>query len=148
MNQIKYIMKALLLIFVGSLIYLGFKNFEKARYIREQARVAKYEPDVSLNEIQLDGKKLFLQNCASCHHPFKDMAGPSLAGTDERGPWHDRKVLYKYIRDPSILVKSEYVDSLRKVYGFKHMAFPDLTDDEISAILEYINVDHVRPIVD
>lgn len=141
-------MTAVLLIFVGSVIYLGFKNFEKTGYIKEQARIVKYEPDVSLNKIQFDGKKLFLQSCASCHHPFKDMAGPSLAGIDERGPWHDRKVLYKYIRDPSILVTNKYIDSLRKVYGFKHMAFPDLTDDEISAILEYINVDYTMPVVD
>lgn len=149
MNQIRYILIAVLLIVVGSAIYLGFKKFEQGRCIEEQQQTVNYhESDYGLNEIQADGKKLFLGQCASCHHPIKDGVGPALAGLDERGPWHDRKKLYEYIRNPSSIEKTKYIDSLRKVYGSKHMAFPDLTDDEISAILEYVNVDYTRPIVD
>jgi cytochrome c2 len=98
--------------------------------------------------VQADEKKLFISQCASRHNLIKNGTGPALAGIEERGLWHDRKKLCEYIRTPSSIEKSKYIDSLRKVYGSEHMAFPDLTDDEISAILEYINVDYTRPIVD
>lgn len=142
-------MTAVLLIVVGTTIYLGFKKFEQGRCIEEQSINVNYDnSNSSLNEFQADGKKLFLGQCASCHHPIKDGVGPALSGLDERGLWHDRKKLYKYIRNPQSIEKSQYIGSLRRVYGSKHMAFPDLTDGEISAILEYLNVDYVRPVVD
>jgi mono/diheme cytochrome c family protein len=70
MSQIRYIMTAVLFIVAGTTIYLGFKKFEQGRCIEEQQQSANYyESNYSLNEIQADGKKLFLGQCASCHTP-------------------------------------------------------------------------------
>jgi mono/diheme cytochrome c family protein len=32
----------------------------------------------------IDGKKLFQDNCASCHSVFKDLTGPALSGVTQR----------------------------------------------------------------
>lgn len=73
---------------------------------------------------------------------LKDATGPALSGIIERGPWKDSKKLYKYIREPESLKRNKYIDSLRKTYGTNHIAFPNLTDDEIQAILRYINSEY------
>lgn len=90
---------------------------------------------------------LFMNKCASCHAVSKNIAGPALMGVKERGPWIDTLKLYQYIREPELFKKSKYVDSLRKVYGFNHMGFPDLTNEEIKAILRYIT-QWEKPVVD
>jgi hypothetical protein len=107
MSQIRYIMTAVLFIVAGTTIYLGFKKFEQGRCIEEQQQSANYyESNYSLNEIQADGKKLFLGQCASCHHTIKDGVGPALSRLDERGLWHDRK---------NFTSTSEILCQLRKV---------------------------------
>ncbi|THU41343.1 cytochrome c [Niastella caeni] len=85
------------------------------------------------------GKTLFQENCASCHSIFKDMVGPSLAGVLERVP--DKKLLYKWIRNPSAVLKSGnvYFNTLQKRYGTVMTPFTNLSDDEINAVLSYID---------
>ena len=90
----------------------------------------------------IDGKSLFLSKCAPCHNAFRDGVGPALSGLSDRGPWSDSKKLYNYIRDPQSLNNNKYIDNLRILYGTKHRAFPDLSDNEIKAILRYISEDY------
>jgi len=87
----------------------------------------------------IDGKKLFQENCAACHSVFKDLTGPALAGVSKRIP--DRKLLYKWVRNPVVILRSGdvYFNELKKRFGGAVMTpFSTLTDQEIDAILNYI----------
>jgi mono/diheme cytochrome c family protein len=86
------------------------------------------------------GKSLFQSKCASCHSVFKNLTGPALAGLEQRGPWSDRKQLYKWIRNPEVFMKSNsYTSELRKQYGSVMTAFSTITDEEIDAIVAFIS---------
>jgi mono/diheme cytochrome c family protein len=94
------------------------------------------------------GKSLFQQNCAACHTLFKDMTGPALFGLQERGPWTDRKKLYGWIHNPpKFLVNDSYTQALREKFGMMMTAFPDLSEKDIDAIVDYINKSGVDPVM-
>jgi mono/diheme cytochrome c family protein len=83
------------------------------------------------------GHSLFNQNCASCHHPLKDITGPALQGLDKRFPMD---LLYEYIQYPQKAVKkNKYLSDLEKKYDMKHIAFPSLSKAEIDSIVDYSN---------
>lgn len=87
-----------------------------------------------------DGKALFVSKCQTCHNIFKDMTGPALGGFEERGPWSDRKQLYDWIRNPeTYMATSEYAQGLKTRFGSIMQATPSLKDEEIDAIVNYIN---------
>jgi cytochrome c2 len=88
-----------------------------------------------------DGKILFMDNCASCHSVLKDLTGPALGGVQERIP--DQKLLYKWVRNPPAILKTGnvYFNGLKKRFGGVVMtSFPSLSDQEIAAILNYIEL--------
>ncbi|WP_276485326.1 c-type cytochrome [Paraflavitalea pollutisoli] len=87
-----------------------------------------------------DGKELFANNCASCHKADKDLTGPALRGVRDRVP--DRKLLHAWIKNSPAVLKSgnEYFNSLYLRYNKTPMSvFPNLTENEIDAILAYID---------
>ncbi len=94
-----------------------------------------------------DGKALFQANCASCHNPLKDVTGPALKGMDQRAP--SKEWLYKWVRNSSALVASgdKYaVELFNKWNKVPMTSFPNLTDADIDAIIEYVNsVEPVSP---
>jgi cytochrome c2 len=142
-------MSAVLVLVVGACIYLGFREFPQGKNSENTSTIIDYdEPTDSLSNLRSDGKRFFNSKCASCHQVLKNATGPALSGIFERGPWKDSTKLYKYIREPESFMKNKYIDSLRKVYGSNHIAFPNLTDDEIQAILRYVNFEYKRPVVD
>jgi mono/diheme cytochrome c family protein len=86
-----------------------------------------------------DGKALFTTNCASCHQVHKASTGPALAGVEDR--WPNKANLYSWIRNSSAFLKTgdKYANDLYVQYNKVAMnQFPNLTDDEIGAILKYI----------
>ncbi|MBS1607500.1 MAG: cytochrome c [Bacteroidetes bacterium] len=86
------------------------------------------------------GKSLFDGKCASCHLIFKNSTGPALMSLEERGPWSDRTELYNWIRNPAKFMSTNgYTKNLKKEFGSMMQAFPDLTNAEINAIVDYIN---------
>jgi len=90
---------------------------------------------------QADGKALFMANCASCHNKnMKDkMTGPALYGVE--GRWKKKEDLHAWIRNSSAFLKTgdAYANSLFNEYNKSVMtAFPSLKDDEIDAILAYV----------
>lgn len=94
----------------------------------------------------IDGKKLFQDNCASCHSVIKDLTGPALSGVQQRIP--DKKLLYKWVRNPAVVLRSGnvYFNELKKRFGGVVMTpFSSLTDQEIDAILVYIDR-HGKPV--
>lgn len=92
------------------------------------------------------GKTLFMSRCASCHIVLKDGTGPRLIGFTERGPWTDRKNIYAWIRNPQKFMQTnEYTRELKKQYNAMMTAFPEMTNEEIDAICEYINFQYTPP---
>ena len=86
------------------------------------------------------GKTLFQSKCASCHSVFKDMTGPALQGFEERGPWSDRNKLYSWIRNPEAFMKSDpYTKALKSKYGAMMSSFPNITNEEIDAIVAFLS---------
>jgi cytochrome c553 len=97
---------------------------------------------LSFGKVQAqDGAQIFQQNCASCHALNKNLTGPALAGFEARGPWSDRKQLYAWINNPAKFMQTdEYTQNLKAQYGGVVMTgFPNLSEKEIDAIVEYIN---------
>ena len=128
------------MLFVAVVIYLTVKKLPQGKDVDSSPNIIDYEmqPD-SLTGVQADGKILYQQHCASCHAIFKDLAGPALAGVNER--WPDKKKLYQFIRNPFPLLNSDpYLKNLKKKYGIVRPAFPNLTNDELDAIFRYIEM--------
>jgi cytochrome c2 len=87
-----------------------------------------------------DGKTLFNTNCGTCHAVHKPSTGPALAGVEER--WPNKANLYSWIRNSAAFLKTgdKYANNLYNTWGKVAMnQFPSLTDEEIGAILTYIN---------
>ncbi|MGV3594532.1 MAG: c-type cytochrome [Sediminibacterium sp.] len=87
-----------------------------------------------------DGKALFTTNCASCHQVHKPSTGPALAGVEDR--WPNKANLYSWIRNSAAFLKTgdKYANDLYNTWNKTAMnQFPNLTDEEIGAIITYIN---------
>ena len=86
-----------------------------------------------------DGQKLFQDNCATCHSVVKDLTGPALKGIEDRVK--DKKLLHAWIRNNQAVLASgdKYFNDLFQKWGKTPMnVFPNLSDDEIEAILKYV----------
>jgi mono/diheme cytochrome c family protein len=99
----------------------------------------------------LEGQKLYNANCASCHKVKQKLVGPALYGAEKRwidGASHagvDGKTwLYKWIKNSSAVIKdgNPYAVAIYNEYNKSVMtAFPQLTDENITNILAYIQAD-------
>ena len=88
-----------------------------------------------------DGATLFKNNCAACHNKNmkSESTGPALGGVTDR--WENKALLYDFIRNSQAVIASKdaYAVALFNEYAQSVMtAFPNLTDEEIEALLEYI----------
>ncbi|WP_405369098.1 c-type cytochrome [Nonlabens sp. Asnod2-A12] len=93
---------------------------------------------IALTEQQKKGKSLFKTNCAACHKLFKKAVGPGLYGVTDR---YEKEWLYKWIHNSAALIKSGDVQAvaLYNEYNQANMnSFPNLTKEDIDAILDYI----------
>ena len=93
-------------------------------------------------ELQKKGKALFGTNCASCHALNRDMTGPKLRDVETRleAAGKDRAWIYEWIRNSSGVIKSgdPYAVKLFNDWNKTAMtAFPQLSNEDIDAILEY-----------
>ncbi|HRN57242.1 MAG TPA: c-type cytochrome, partial [Agriterribacter sp.] len=88
-----------------------------------------------------DGKAIFNAKCAACHNVFKNSTGPALGGMEDRGPWSDRKKLYAWIHNPAAFIANDpYTQGLKDSHnGILMTGFPDMTEAEIDAIVDYVN---------
>ncbi|GAA4450701.1 c-type cytochrome [Rurimicrobium arvi] len=87
-----------------------------------------------------DGQALFKANCASCHNPLKDATGPALQGVDKRVP--SKEWLHKWVHNSAGVIASgdKYANDLYNKWGKTAMtAFPNLSDEEIDAVVTYVN---------
>jgi mono/diheme cytochrome c family protein len=90
------------------------------------------------------GKILFRNNCAACHNKNmkEDLTGPALAGTAERWADYPREDLVGWIRSSQSLIKAGHPKAVElwKTWKPNLMNNFDLTDEEIEAILSYIDL--------
>lgn len=87
-----------------------------------------------------NGKQLFQQNCQSCHAINKKLTGPALAGVTERGPWGDRANLHKWVHNPGAFIPTtQYTKDLQASFGQIMPGFPQLSDKDIDAIIDYVS---------
>jgi len=140
---------AVVFILIAGGVFFIFHLGKKPEELEKISSKTYYDdPSDSLtNKIVSDGSKIFRIQCGSCHAIGIDMTGPDLVGVTERGPWRDTSKLYNYIKDPISFKQNKYIDSLRKRYKSKHMAFPDLKNHEMEAILLYIRMYRPKAVV-
>lgn len=95
--------------------------------------------DPAKNEAAIDGELLFKINCTQCHLPDKDFVGPALAGVEKK--WKDKQLLFDFVRNSTeVIQKDQYAAELFEKWKQAPMLpFPQLTDEEIHAILDYCN---------
>lgn len=85
-----------------------------------------------------EGKTIFSARCAACHNINKTLTGPALAGVNERRSidW-----IIKFVHSSQTLVKSgdkTAVELFSKFNNIQMPDHPDLTEDNIKNIVEYI----------
>jgi len=86
-----------------------------------------------------DGKQLFQQNCQTCHALDKKLTGPALRGFTERGPWTDKNNIHAWVHNPAaFMANDKYTQALKDEYGVIMQAFPDLSNEQIDAIVDYV----------
>jgi len=89
-----------------------------------------------------DGKALFIAKCNSCHSGDMktDNTGPALGGVQDR--WSDPEKLHEWIHNNLALIASGYPKAVEvsKMKPTAMQVFPELKNDEIDAILAYIDL--------
>ncbi len=143
-KEIIHILKALIFIILLISILLFTSNIIRSKPREEINTVKRIDPPKKVTykfSNNLNGKKLFFENCAGCHNIFQKMSGPELMGFSGRAPWRNRENLYSYLKNPKKFIASnKYMRDLNKEYGsISKPAFPLLTHDEIDAICDYID---------
>ncbi|PZF72216.1 c-type cytochrome [Taibaiella soli] len=87
-----------------------------------------------------EGKALFVNNCAICHDMKQDKTGPKLEGVFDR--WNnDTTKMKAFIRNSSAVIASgdQYTTDLFHKWASTVMTpFPNLTDDELNKIVDYL----------
>ena len=86
-----------------------------------------------------DGKAIFQANCATCHNPIKDATGPALQGVDKRVP--SKEWLYNWVHNSGQVLASgdKYANDLYGKWKTNMTAFPNLSKEEIDAVVDYVN---------
>ncbi|MFL5738695.1 MAG: c-type cytochrome [Flavisolibacter sp.] len=87
-----------------------------------------------------EGKQIFQQNCGSCHALDKVITGPALRGVTGRGPWaEDKQNIHKWVHGPAAFIPTTpYTQALQKQFGQIMPSFPQISDKDIDAIINYI----------
>ncbi len=86
------------------------------------------------------GKATFMANCASCHHPHKDLTGPLLAGVSEK---YDTEWLYAWIKNSQALIKAGDPQAVKifNEWNGTVMSAQNLTNVQIDEVLAYLDVE-------
>ena len=120
-------------------------NYDKEpvyTYQNSRPLIAQKTPS-STQIMNQNGKQLFKNNCAACHNRNMrdDLTGPALAGVRDR--WQGREeLLYEWIRNSQKMIASGdpySIDLYNKWNKSVMTSFPNLTDNDIKDLLEYID---------
>jgi cytochrome c2 len=136
---------------------LAIKESQHAKTVSQISEVKQNKfPDLSRDEINaifnwVDlqpeppkriGQLLFNSKCATCHSPHKDQTGPKLYNV--RDKWVENgagEFIYTWVRNWEDAVKqSKYAEEVSKVGNTSQALYPDLKNEEIDAIFDWIDV--------
>jgi mono/diheme cytochrome c family protein len=137
----------------GSINWVNPKPFEK-NLITYDITTLNFYPEGYLEELKYkklknyNGKALFKQSCASCHHPTKDGTGPALKGVKEK--WEKAgDDVFKYVKNPQAQYDAGVKTALNINYQQGRMPGQVVNNEEIAAILAYADnypeSDHYDP---
>lgn len=93
----------------------------------------------------LIGKKLFEQNCSTCHNFNENAIGPNLSGLTRQ---IETDWIRRFIKNPSefFLAEDERALRLLALYKSEMPAYPDFSDSDINSILSYLHTYETAPI--
>ncbi len=92
------------------------------------------------------GKKLFQTNCAACHKLDKKLIGPALGNISDK---RTTEWLIAWIKDNNALRASgdqDAIDIFKEYNGMPMTPFPQLSDEDIDAILAYTTAGDVKKV--
>ena len=146
MKEFKYIIHAFLLLLASIVVFICLKTLFTSQINDPASGLVRIDYK-SVPDPPSKGELLFKAKCASCHIIGKNFTGPSLCGFEERGPWGERENVYQWIKNPvEFMKKNEYAKDLRETYnGVLMQAFPNLTNEDIDEIINYINSSCITP---
>jgi cytochrome c551/c552 len=99
---------------------------------------------INIQALAADGEALFKANCASCHKPDKDFTGPALKGARDREP--SKTWVYNWVHNSTLVIQTDaYAKGLYATWKAQMTAFPNLKNEEIDAILKYVE-DYAPPV--
>ena len=140
-NDVQYVIRGALLAFLFIIaVSAADRYIPKHLFTFKEAIVTDSIIKDTIPVIQnIAGQNLFNENCASCHRLHGCVLGPSVRGVEDRVK--DRTLLREWIRNSNKVLQSgnAYFNNLVKECGNVRMTgFPQLTDDQIDAMLDYI----------
>lgn len=110
------------------------------RFVCGTCEDSKKSREKNLITYGVDGKALFKANCSTCHSiPDNTGCGPGLKGILGRIPGGEWKYLFVRDHDSVIASGDPYAVALAASYNYPYKCprFPQLTDNQIDAILAY-----------
>lgn len=93
-------------------------------------------------EAAIDGGGLFKSQCATCHNPHKDGTGPKLSGV--RSAWEEATgsgdAIIDWVQNwEAAKDKYPYAAEVSLKKGTKMNKFPNVTDAQVTAILDWVD---------
>lgn len=102
------------------------------------------EISTDANQI-LIGKALFEKHCSTCHNFNEDAIGPNLSGLTRQ---IETEWIKEFIKNPAKAIESKDQRALELLAKFKSQmpGFPDLTEQDLDAILSYLHTFETLPL--
>ena len=139
MDQIKYLINACLILFCFVTVVFFYSITSSSKEANRKEVIIDYVPSENGAETTLSKEKKLFQQNQSYHSLDKNINGPALRNFVESGPWHDKNNIYKWINNPAAFkAKDLYTQRLKAEYESVMTSFPQLTKEEIDAIIDYI----------
>ncbi|MEO0341348.1 MAG: cytochrome c [Bacteroidota bacterium] len=95
------------------------------------------------SDLAIEGKKLFKDNCATCHNRDMrtDLTGPALGGIQERWIDYSEADLRRWILNSQAMIEEGHPRAVELFQAWKPIIMPsfNFTDQELDAILAYID---------
>ena len=125
-----------MIVVVGAFMVLQYLLSLHSASDQQITAVNTLPPDTKTVVINERGQQLFQVNCTACHRLRADDI-PGFSNLEQRIP---KEVLYAWIRNPDAVLKSgnKYFNTLVSKFGVRMIGSPQLSDDDIADILEYI----------
>jgi len=93
----------------------------------------------------LKGKELFEKQCSTCHNFNEDAIGPNLSGLTRQ---IETQWIKEFINNPAQAIEAKDPRALEQLAKYKSQmpGFPDLTDQDIDALISYMHTFETIPL--